>query len=83
MNNFTNRNNYREQLCGRFNQIGKPICMALVPRWQYMTDESKALAKRLAISGAILVISLIVVRTLLPWVIAALVVWWLWKLVIK
>jgi hypothetical protein len=57
--------------------------MALVPRWQYMTDESKALAKRLAISGAILVISLIVVRTLLPWVIAALVVWWLWKLVIK
>jgi hypothetical protein len=57
--------------------------MALVPRWQYMTDESKALTKRLAISGAILVISLIVVRALLPWVIAALVVWWLWKLVIK
>ena len=57
--------------------------MALVPRWQYMTDESKALAKRLAISGAILVISLIVVKTLLPWVIAALVGWWLWKLVIK
>ena len=57
--------------------------MALVPRWQYMTDESKALAKRLAISGAILVISLIAVRALLPWVLAALAAWWLWKLVKK
>ncbi|WP_353089924.1 hypothetical protein [Synechococcus lacustris] len=57
--------------------------MALVPRWQYMTEESKGLAKRLAISGAILVISLIVVRALLPWVLAALAVWWLWKLVKK
>ncbi|WP_461566672.1 hypothetical protein [Synechococcus sp.] len=57
--------------------------MALVPRWQYMTDESKALAKGLAISGAILVISLIIVRALLPWVLAALAVWWLWKLVKK
>ncbi|WP_288916767.1 hypothetical protein [uncultured Synechococcus sp.] len=57
--------------------------MALVPRWQYMTEESKALAKRLAISGAILVISLIIVRALLPWVLAALAVWWLWKLVKK
>jgi hypothetical protein len=57
--------------------------MALIPRWQYMTEESKALAKRLAISGAILVISLIVVRALLPWVLAGLAVWWLWKLVNK
>ena len=57
--------------------------MALVPRWQYMTDESKALAKRLAISGAILVISLIIVRVLLPWVLAALAAWWLWKLIKK
>ena len=57
--------------------------MALVPRWQYMTDESKALAKRLAISGAILVISLIVVRASLPLVLAALAVWWLLKLIKK
>ena len=57
--------------------------MSLVPRWQYMTEESKALAKRLAISGAILVISLIVVRALLPWVLAALAAWWLWKLIKK
>jgi len=57
--------------------------MALVPRWQYMTDESKALAKRLAISGTVLVISLIVVRALLPWVLATMAVWWLWKLVKK
>ncbi|WP_341884431.1 hypothetical protein [Synechococcus sp. UW140] len=57
--------------------------MALVPRWQYMTEESKALAKRLAISGAILIISLTIIRALLPWVLAALAVWWLWKLVKK
>ncbi len=57
--------------------------MALIPRWQYMTDESKALFKRLAISGVILVFSLIIVRTLLFWVITALTVWWLWKLIKK
>jgi len=57
--------------------------MALIPRWQYMTDESKALVKRLAISGVILVFSLIIARTLLFWVITALTVWWLWKLIKK
>lgn len=57
--------------------------MALVPRWQYMTDESKALAKRLAISAAVIVFGLIIVRSLLPWLLVALAAWWLWKLINK
>lgn len=57
--------------------------MALIPRWQYMTDESKALAKRLAISAAVVVFGLIIVRSLLPWLLVALAAWWLWKLINK
>lgn len=57
--------------------------MALIPRWQYMTDESKALAKRLAISAAVVVFGLIIVRSLFPWVLVALAAWWLWKLINK
>ena len=57
--------------------------MALIPRWQYMTDESKALAKRLAISAAVVVFGLIIVRSLLLWLLVALAAWWLWKLINK
>ena len=57
--------------------------MALIPRWQYMTDESKALAKRLAISAAVIVFGLIIVRSLFAWVLVALAAWWLWKLINK
>jgi hypothetical protein len=44
-----------------------------------MTDEAKALTKRTAISGLVVVLVLLVFRSLLPWVVAALVAWWIWK----
>ena len=53
--------------------------MALLPRWRYMTDEAKALTKRGAISALVVLFVLLVFRSLLPWAVAALGVWWLWR----
>ena len=53
--------------------------MALIPRWRYMTDESKALVKRGAVSLLVLLVSVVVLRGLLPWVLLALIVWFVWS----
>jgi hypothetical protein len=53
--------------------------MALLPRWRYMTDEAKALTKRSAVSAAVVLAALLLFRSLLPWVIVAIALWWLWK----
>jgi len=53
--------------------------MALIPRWRYMTDDAKALTKRLAVSALLLFGALLLLRALLPWVILAVVLWWIWK----
>ncbi|MFN9872538.1 MAG: hypothetical protein ACK55E_14020 [Cyanobacteriota bacterium] len=53
--------------------------MALIPRWRYMTDEAKALTRRTAVSGAVVLVVLLVFRGLLPWVLVALLAWWIWK----
>jgi hypothetical protein len=53
--------------------------MALLPRWRYMTDEAKALTKRGAISALVVLFVLLVFRSLLPWTVAALGAWWLWR----
>ena len=55
--------------------------MSLVPRWRYMTDEAKALSKRTAVSALVVLLVLMVFRALLPWVVLAVVAWWLWKAV--
>ena len=52
--------------------------MPLLPRWQYMTEESKALTRRVAISTGVVVLALLLVRALLPWVLLIVVVAWLW-----
>lgn len=57
--------------------------MALIPRWRYMTDQSKALVKRTAVSALILFLVLVVFRTLVPWVLGGLLCWWIWKAVNK
>lgn len=44
-----------------------------------MSDEAKALARRAAVSAAVLVGVLLLFRALLPWVLLAVVAWWLWK----
>lgn len=53
--------------------------MPLIPRWRYMSDEAKALTKRTAVSALVVLVVLLVFRALLPWVVLALVAWWLWK----
>lgn len=52
--------------------------MPLLPRWRFMTDEAKALTKRTAVSAVLVVLVLLVFRSLLPWVVLAVVVWWIW-----
>lgn len=53
--------------------------MALLPRWRYMTDESKALVKRTAVSLLVLLLAVTLLRGLLPWVLLAVIVWLLWS----
>jgi len=53
--------------------------MALLPRWRYMTDEAKALTRRSAVSAAVVLAVLLLFRSLVPWVIVAIALWWLWK----
>jgi len=53
--------------------------MPLLPRWRYMTDEAKALTRRTAVSALVLLVTLLLLRALLPWVVLALVLWWIWK----
>ena len=53
--------------------------MALIPRWRYRTDDAKALTKRVAVSALVVFGALLLLRALLPWVILAVVLWWIWK----
>lgn len=53
--------------------------MPLLPRWRYMTDEAKALTRRTAVSALVLLVTLLLLRALLPWVVLALALWWIWK----
>ena len=55
--------------------------MSLLPRWRYMTDEAKALTKRAAVSGLVVLLFLLVFRALVPWVLLAVIAWWIWKAV--
>jgi hypothetical protein len=55
----------------------------LMPRWRYMTDESKALTKRTAVSALVVLLVFVVFRSLVPWVLVGLVAWWIWKAVRK
>ena len=57
--------------------------MSLVPRWQFMTDEAKAMTKCTAVSAGVVLLVLLVFRTLLPWALLAVVGWWIWRAVRK
>jgi hypothetical protein len=57
--------------------------MPLLPRWRFMTDEAKALVKRSAWSAVVVVLVLLVFRALVPWVLLALLGFWLWKALSK
>ena len=54
--------------------------MALIPRWQVMTDSSKAMVKRSAITLLVVLIGVTVLRAVLPWILLGLAfyaAWWL------
>ncbi|MCX5944407.1 MAG: hypothetical protein NTZ53_03675 [Cyanobacteria bacterium] len=55
--------------------------MPLIPRWRFMTDEAKALTKRTAVSAGVVLLVLLVFRALLPWLLLALAVYWIWTVV--
>ena len=57
--------------------------MSLVPRWRFMTDEAKALTKRTAVSAGVVLLVLLVFRALLPWLLLAVIGWWIWRAVSK
>jgi len=57
--------------------------MSLVPRWRFMTDEAKELTKRTAVAAGVVLLVLLVFRALLPWVLLAVVGWWIWRAVRK
>ncbi|KZR62054.1 hypothetical protein [Prochlorococcus sp. MIT 1303] len=53
--------------------------MSLVPRWEVMTDEAKAITKRIAVSALVLLFALWIVRVLIPWVIVAICGYWAYR----
>jgi hypothetical protein len=57
--------------------------MPLLPRWRFMTDEAKALIRRSAWSAAMVLLVLLVFRALVPWLLLALLAFWLWKTIAK
>ena len=57
--------------------------MPLLPRWQYMTDQSKALVTRSVISVGVLLLAALVLRALVPWVLLALILWLVWQVMAK
>ena len=55
--------------------------MALIPRWQYMTDSSKTMVKRSAVTLVVVLIGLTMLRAIFPWILLGLAVYGAWCLV--
>jgi hypothetical protein len=53
--------------------------MPLLPRWRYMTPEAKALSRRVAVSGGLILVALLLFRGLIPWLLLGLAAWWIWR----
>ena len=49
--------------------------MPLMPRWRYMTDGTKAVVRKAAISVFLIIISLTILRAFLNWIIIALIIY--------
>ena len=55
------------------------VLMALIPRWQYMSEKSKAIVKSVAGSAAVLLIGLVLLRAFFGWIVLAVIIWAGWK----
>ena len=57
--------------------------MALIPRWQFMTDDAKSMVRTVGVSVVVLVLALLVLRMvsglLLPLALVGVVVWLVFK----
>ncbi|QNJ14452.1 putative membrane protein [Synechococcus sp. A18-46.1] len=49
--------------------------MALIPRWRFMTDGSKAIVKRAAISALVIFLSLTILRAFFNYIILAVIIY--------
>ena len=54
--------------------------MALIPRWQYMTDSSKAMVKQSVITVVVVLIGLTLLRAIFPWILLGLALYGAWCL---
>ena len=48
------------------------VVMALIPRWQVMTDSSKTMVKQSAITLVVVLIGLSMLRAIFPWILLGL-----------
>ena len=55
------------------------VLMALIPRWQYMSEKSKAIVKSVAGTAAVLLIGLVLLRAFFGWIVLAVIIWAGWK----
>ena len=53
--------------------------MPLIPRWKYMTDDARALTRRVAVSTLVVLVAIVLLRAVLPWVIVGVIAWWIWR----
>ena len=55
------------------------VVMALIPRWQYMSEKSKAIVKSIAGTAAVLFIGLVLLRAFFGWIVLAVIIWAGWQ----
>ena len=54
--------------------------MALIPRWQVMTDSSKAMVKRSAVTLVVILFGLTLLRAIFHWILLGLALYGAWSL---
>ena len=53
--------------------------MALIPRWRYMSDEAKAVTRRIGWSALAILVVAVVLRPLLPWLALSILLYLIWQ----
>ena len=65
-----------------FSELGKTprtTRMALIPRWRYMSDEAKAVTRRIGWSALAILVVAVVLRPLLPWLALSILLYLIWQ----
>ena len=53
--------------------------MALIPRWRYMSDEAKAVTRRVGWSALAILLVAVVLRPQLPWLALSILLYVIWQ----